>query len=84
MQWDHKLFEVGFEHYTANVYRELQGLYREIGVQEFQIYRDCMYTLNPYNFGISTLFISIVIFAENLIYMDSMGIPCISSREIMY
>jgi hypothetical protein len=28
--------------YTANVYRELQGLYREIGVQGFQIYGDCM------------------------------------------
>ena len=35
---------------TANVYRELQGLYREIGVQGFQIYGDCMYTCNPCNF----------------------------------
>jgi hypothetical protein len=41
--------------YTANVYRELQGLYREIGVQGFQIYGDCMYTRNPCNFEISTL-----------------------------
>jgi hypothetical protein len=41
--------------YTANVYRELQGLYREIGVQRFQIYGDCMYTCNPCNFEISTL-----------------------------
>ena len=41
--------------YTANVYRELQGLYREIGVQGFQIYGDCMYTPNPCNFEISTL-----------------------------
>ena len=38
--------------YTANVYRELQGLYREIWVQEFQIYGDCMYTHNPSNFEI--------------------------------
>ena len=36
--------------YTANVYRDLQGLCREIGVQGFQIYRDCMYTRNPCNF----------------------------------
>ena len=35
--------------YTGNVYRELQGLYREIGVQGFQIYGDCMYTRNPCN-----------------------------------
>ena len=38
--------------YTANVYRELQGLYREIGVQEFQIYGDCMYTRNTCNFSV--------------------------------
>ena len=38
--------------YTANVYRELQGLYREIRVQGFQIYGDCMYTRNPCNFEI--------------------------------
>ena len=38
--------------YTANVYRELQGLYREIRVQGFQIYGDCMYTRNPCNFQI--------------------------------
>ena len=31
--------------YTANVYRELQGLYRDIRVQGFQIYRDCMYCI---------------------------------------
>ena len=42
-------------HYTANVYRALQGLYRDIGVQGFQIYGDCMYTHNPCNFEISTL-----------------------------
>ena len=41
--------------YTANVCRELQGLYREIGVQGFQIYGDCMYTCNPCNFEISTV-----------------------------
>ena len=35
--------------YTANVYRELHGVYREIGVQGFQIYGDCMYTRNPCN-----------------------------------
>ena len=40
---------------TANVYRELQGLYREIGVHGFQIYGDCMYTRNPCNFEISTI-----------------------------
>ena len=38
--------------YTANVCRELQELYREIGVQGFQIYGDCMYTRNPCNFEI--------------------------------
>ena len=37
---------------TANVCRELQGLYREIGVQGFPIYGDCMYTHNPCNFEI--------------------------------
>ena len=56
--------------YTANVYRESQGLYREIGVQGFQINGDCMYTRN-----LLTL-ISIVIFAGNLIlqgyYRDSL------------
>ena len=45
------LFHRSFVH-TANVYRELQGLYREIGVQGFQIYGDCMYTRNPCNFEI--------------------------------
>ena len=40
---------------TANVCRELQGLYREIRVQGFQIYGDCMYTCNPCNFQISTV-----------------------------
>ena len=44
-----------FSNYTANVYRELQGLYSEIGVQGFQIYGDCMYTRNPCNIEISTL-----------------------------
>ena len=44
------------ENYTANVYRDLQGLCGEIGVRGFQIYRDCMYTLNPCNIEISTLF----------------------------
>ena len=29
--------------YTANVYRDLQGLYGEIQVRGFQIYGDCMY-----------------------------------------
>ena len=33
--------------YTANVCRDLQGLWREIGVQCLQIHRDCMYTRNP-------------------------------------
>ena len=42
-------------HYTANVYRDLQGLCREIGVRGIQIYGDCMYTRNPCNFEISTL-----------------------------
>ena len=41
--------------YTANVYRDLQGLYRETRVRGFQIYGDCMYTPNPCNFEISTL-----------------------------
>ena len=47
--------EVNIGLYTANVYRELQGLCREIGVQGVQIYEDCMYTRNPCNFEISTL-----------------------------
>ena len=32
--------------YTANVYRDLQGLCKEIGVRGFQIYGECMYTRN--------------------------------------
>ena len=32
---------------TANVYRDLQGLYREIRVQGFQIYGDCMFLAIP-------------------------------------
>ena len=28
--------------YTANVCRDLRGVYREIGVRGFQIYGDCM------------------------------------------
>ena len=39
-----------FPMYTANVCRDLQGLYREIRVRGFQIYGDCMYTCNPCNF----------------------------------
>ena len=30
----------------------ITGTYREIGVREFQIYGDCMYTRNPCNFEI--------------------------------
>ena len=41
--------------YTANVYRELQGLYGEIRLWGFQIYGDYMYSCNPCNFEISTL-----------------------------
>ena len=41
--------------HTANVYRELQGLYGEIGVRGFQFYGDCMYARNPCYFEISTL-----------------------------
>jgi hypothetical protein len=55
--------------YTANVYMELQGLCREIGVQGFQIYGDCMYTCNPCNFEISTH----VIFAGNLLLQGYYG-----------
>ena len=51
-EWIFFFFENPLLDYTANVYRELQGLYREIGVQEFQIYGDCMYTRNPCNFEI--------------------------------
>ena len=40
------------KNYTANVCRDLQGLCREIRVQGFQIYGDCMYTRNPCNFEI--------------------------------
>jgi tRNA(Arg) A34 adenosine deaminase TadA len=38
------------QHCTANVCRDLQGLYREIGERGFQIYEDCMFTCNPCNF----------------------------------
>jgi hypothetical protein len=41
--------------YTANVYRKLQGLCGEIGMRGFQIYGDCMYTHDPFNFEISTI-----------------------------
>ena len=41
--------------YTANVYRDLQGLCGEIGVRGIQIYGDCMYTSNPCDFEIFTL-----------------------------
>ena len=41
--------------YPANVYRELQGVYREIGVQGFQIYRDCMLPAIPVIFEVNTL-----------------------------
>ena len=44
------------EKYTANVYRDLQGLCREIGVQGFQIYGDCMFTRNPCNIEMSSYF----------------------------
>ena len=36
--------------HTVNVCRELQGPCKEIGVQGFQIYGDCINTRNPYNF----------------------------------
>ena len=35
------------KNYTANVYRDLQGLYGEIGVQGFQLYGDCMLPTIP-------------------------------------
>ena len=42
---------ISFTHiYTANVCRDLQGLYGEIGLRGFQIYGDCMNTRNPCNF----------------------------------
>jgi hypothetical protein len=50
-----KIHPISKGNYTANVYRELQRLCGEIGVQGFQIYGDCMYTRNPCNFEISTL-----------------------------
>ena len=33
--------------YTANVYRDLKGLYREIRVRGFKIYGDCMLLAIP-------------------------------------
>ena len=51
--------------YTANVYRGLQGLYGEIRVRGFQIYGDCMYTRNPWNFWNLHTLISIVKSAGN-------------------
>jgi hypothetical protein len=33
--------------YTANVYRDLRGVYREIRVRGFQIYGDCMLPTIP-------------------------------------
>jgi hypothetical protein len=68
-------------YYTANVYRDLQGLCREMGVKGFQIYGDCMYTCNPCNIEISTLF-----FPCNqipLINLYGMGIPHVKCRENM-
>ena len=41
--------------YTANVYRELWGVYGEIRVQGFQIYKDCMLTAIPVIFEVNTL-----------------------------
>jgi hypothetical protein len=35
------------EHYTANVYRDLRVVYREIRVRGFQIYGDCMLPTIP-------------------------------------
>ena len=68
--------EIIFAWYTANVYRELQGLCREIRVQGFQILGDCMWTRNPCNLKYIHTLISIVIFAGNLIlqgyYRDSL------------
>ena len=49
------LTSIPLEMYTANVYRDLQVVYREIRVQGFQIYGDCPFTQNPCNFEIPTL-----------------------------
>ena len=56
--------------YTANIYRDLQGLCGEIGVRGFQIYGECMYTRNPCNFEISTLWFQ----SENCRDFDFTGI----------
>ena len=49
----------------------IQGLCGEIGVREFQIYGDCMYTRNPCNFEFSAL--PFIIFAGNLILQGFYG-----------
>ena len=41
--------------HRKNTLQMFAGIYREIGVRGFQIYGDCMYTRNPCNFQISTL-----------------------------
>ena len=41
--------------YTANVYRELRGVYGEIRVRGFQIYKDCMLPAIPVIFKVNTL-----------------------------
>ena len=41
--------------YTANVYKGLQGLYEEIRVRGFQIYKDCMLPAIPVIFEVNTL-----------------------------
>ena len=40
VQWEPGTFDYGL--YTANVCRDLRGVYREIRVRGFQIYGDCM------------------------------------------
>ena len=65
--------------YTANVYRELQGLYREIGVQGFQIYGDCMYTRNPCNFSVQVSMQILLwknMYTLHVISLKFTGYPC--------
>ena len=63
--------------HTANVCRDLRGVYREIRVQGFQIYRDCRLPTIPAIFFSGKTIISV----GNLIYRGYMGIPHINCKE---
>jgi hypothetical protein len=67
--------------YTANVYRVLQGLCREIRVRGFQIYGDCLLPTIPVIF--KSLHSDFHCNICRGFDFTTMGISHISSREIM-